>query len=116
MTNNQKILLGLSVVAIAYYLWNKKSKSKSTTEVKPTNEDESKKTKSTLSQNEKVDLFLKALTKYEGGTAPSPELLKRLEQTKNEARKKIQDLGLQGEFETYVKNLPKRNPNEALQP
>jgi len=94
MTKNQKILLGLAI-AVGLYLFMKKSTKK-------------------ISEREKVDLFEKALSNYVGGAAPHPELLKRLEETRNQANKKIKELGLQGEFEAYRNNKPKRDPNAPL--
>jgi hypothetical protein len=57
----------------------------------------------TLSEPEKINLFERALTRYQGGAAPSDEMLKRFEQTRSEAKLKIQELGLLSEYEKYAK-------------
>jgi len=104
MTKQQKIMLGiLGVGAIAYYLWYKNKNKKSIVEVtKDTEIVVSPKSTPTLSESDKVALFEKLLTPYQDGAA-SDEMLKIFGQTRIEAKKKIQDLGLSSEYENYAK-------------
>ena len=97
---NKKLLIGAGVVIVAYLLW-KKSQSKSvvkTDVVTP---------QSTMTQQEKTDLFNKAIQQYVGGARPPDELLENLAKGREEAKAKIKELKLDSEFSTWFSARPK---------
>jgi len=97
---NKKLLIGAGVVIVAYLLW-KKSQTKSVAKsdvVIP---------QSSMTQQEKTDLFNKAIQKYEGGARPPDELLERLAIGREEANAKIKELKLNSEFSTWLSARPK---------
>lgn len=59
-----------------------------------------------LSEEEKLKLFEEANSYYRGGAAPSDEILANYEKTRTEALAKLKQLGLEAEFQAWVKNLP----------
>jgi hypothetical protein len=104
---NKKLLIGAGVVVVAYLLW-KKSKSNSvikTDVVTP---------QTSLTQQEKIDLFNKSIQQYQGGIAPRPETLEMLAKGREEANAKIKELKLDSEFSAWLSARPKRDINAPL--
>lgn len=62
-----------------------------------------KKPKTALKEEEKAQLFSDAMG-YRGGAAPAPEVEEAAKVKKEEALKKISELGLQAEFDNFMKN------------
>jgi len=97
---NKKLLIGAGVVIVGYLLW-KKSQTKSvvkTDVIMP---------QSSMTLQEKTDLFQKAIQKYEGGARPPDELLENLAKGREEANAKIKELKLDSEFSTWLSARPK---------
>ena len=98
---NKDLLIGVSVVVIVYLLWERNTK-----KVIVKN-DSVQIPSSTLTEQEKVDLFNKAINAYKGGVRPPQTLLDNLEKGRNEANAKIKELKLETEFSTWLSNRPK---------
>ena len=93
--NNKNLLIGLGVAVVAYYLWKKNKDKNVTNAVTP------------LTEQEKTDLFNKAIQEHIGGAYPGEEFLQRLAKSKEEAKAKIKELKLDSEFSTWVSQRPK---------
>lgn len=89
------LLIGLGVVVVAYFLW-KKNKDKIVGNAI-----------ATLTEEEKIALFQDAITKYQGGTAPSNETLDEIKKRNDLAYAKIKELKFETEFSTWLSNRPK---------
>jgi hypothetical protein len=100
---NKNLLIGAGVVVVAYLLW-KKSQSNSVTKSDVLTP------KSSITQQEKTDLFNKAIqTPYIGGAYnPSlDEMIKESKKINDLAKAKIKELKLDAEFTSWVNARPK---------
>ena len=97
--NNKNLLIGLGVVVVGYYLW-KKNKDKTVVNAVPT-----------LTEQEKIALFEDAITKYQGGIAPSEEMLSNIKKRNDLAYAQIKEFKLETEFSTWLSNRPKVDYN-----
>jgi len=97
---NKKLLIVAGVVIVGYLLW-KKSQTKSvvkTDVITP---------QSSMTQQEKISLFGKAIQEHIGGAYPGEEFLQRLAKGREEAKAKIKELKLDSEFSTWLSARPK---------
>jgi len=93
--NNKNLLIGLGVAVVAYYLWKKNKDKTVVNAVAP------------LTEQEKIALFEDAVTKYQGGIAPSEETLSNIKKRNDLAYAKIKELKLETELSTWLSNRPK---------
>ena len=93
--NNKNLLIGLGVVVVGYYLW-KKNKDKTVVNAVPT-----------LTEQEKIALFEKAINSWKGGVAPPPQWEENNRKAKELANAQIKELKLETEFSTWLSNRPK---------
>jgi hypothetical protein len=109
--DKKKILIGAGVLVIGYLAY-KSMKNKPTiskTEVVPTRGSVgSIRTAGVVTpEQEKINLFYKAISKYEGGHAPNQIILDNIAKTRNDALAKIKELKLDAEFEIWKNSRPK---------
>jgi hypothetical protein len=98
--DNKKILIGAGVLVVGYLLWKKnQSNSVAKTDVITP--------QSSMTQQEKIDLFNKAIQQYNGGAYPQPKLLETIAKSRAEANDKIKELKLDSEFSTWLSARPK---------
>jgi hypothetical protein len=97
---NKNLLIGAGIVVVGYLLW-KKSQSNSV------NKTDVVTPQSSMTQQEKTDLFNKAIQQYVGGAKPPDELLENLAKGREEANAKIKELKLDAEFSTWLSARPK---------
>ena len=93
--NNKNLLIGLGVAVVAYYLW-KKNKDKTVVN-----------SVATLTEQEKIALFEKAINSYQGGAYPPQELLDNIQKEKELANAQIKEFKLETEFSAWLANRPK---------
>jgi hypothetical protein len=96
---NTNLLIGAGVVVVGYLLW-KKSQSNSDV-LTP---------KSSITQQEKTDLFNKAIYRPTQGGAYNPridEMIKESKKINDLAKAKIKELKLDAEFTSWVNARPK---------
>jgi hypothetical protein len=100
--NNKNLLIGLGVAVVAYLLWKKNKDKTVTNAIVP------------LTEQEKNELFQDAVTKYQGGVAPSEEMLSNIKKRNDLAYAKIKELKLETELSTWLSNRPKVDYNAPL--
>jgi hypothetical protein len=93
--NNKKLLIGLGVAVVAYYLWKKNKDKTVVNAVAP------------LTEQEKTLLFEKAINSWKGGVAPPPQWEENNRKAKELANAQIKELKLETEFSTWLSNRPK---------
>jgi|688.fasta_scaffold666738_3 hypothetical protein len=97
---NKKLLIGAGVVILGYLLWEK-SQSQSVAKndvIIP---------QSSMTQQEKTNLFNKAIQQFVGGMKPPDSVLQNLAKGREEAKSKIKELKLDAEFTSWVNARPK---------
>lgn len=100
---NKELIIGIGVAVVVYLLWKRNKKqdvAKNDLVQTPSN---------TLTQQEKITLFEKAISSYKGGARPPQDLLDRIEKGRDEANAKIKELKLETEFSTWLSNRPKES-------
>jgi hypothetical protein len=125
MKTKNIIILGGIAFAI-YYLTKKKSKSISVTDTTPKRNDVSEganlendnldKLDKRISEKEKIKLFNQANNFYRGGAEPPRSLIAKLSVQREQAKLKLQKLGLLEEFKEWKATVDRKRKGETLIP
>jgi hypothetical protein len=104
---NKKLLIGAGVVVVGYFLYKKSQKDELNKRVQNMTKTDVVTPQSSMTLQEKTDLFNKAIQQYVGGARPPDELLENLAKGREEANAKIKELKLDSEFSTWLSARPK---------